>query len=144
MINLEDKIEELKVKCSEHKMRLTPQRIEVLKMIASSTAHPDADVVYDQVRKVMPSISLDTVYRTLTSLEELGMIFKVDNELPKTRYDANIDPHSHFICVRCGAVFDIFHKEEIKAPKESFEFGDVIQANLQVKGICNKCKGDKK
>lgn len=124
-------------------MRITPQRLEVLKMISASTAHPDADVVYENVKKTMPKISLDTVYRTLSSLEELGLIFRVDNELVKTRYDANFAPHAHFLCVKCGEVYDIFTKEEIKPPKESFDFGEVLQTNLQIKGICNKCKGEK-
>lgn len=140
MINIEEKIQELKKKCSDSNMRLTPQRIEVLKMVAGTTSHPDADMVYAEVKKNMPSISLDTVYRTLTSLEEMGLIFKVDNQLPKTRYDADLRPHCHFICVKCGAVHDIFIDEYIEPPKKSYEYGEVLQTNLQIKGICNRCR----
>jgi len=139
MINVDGKIEELKKKCSDMNMRLTPQRIEVLKMIAGTTSHPDADMVYSKVKEIMPTISLDTVYRTLTSLEDLGLIFKVDNQLPKARYDADLRPHCHFICVKCGSVHDIFIENIIEAPKESFNYGEVLQTNIQVKGICNKC-----
>lgn len=139
MINVDEKINELKIKCSESNMRLTPQRIEVLKMIAKTTSHPDADMVYSKVKEVMPSISLDTVYRTLASLEELGLIFKVDNQLPKTRYDADLSPHCHFICVKCGAVHDIFTDNYVQVPEQSKDFGEILQANLQIKGICNNC-----
>ena len=141
MINVEDKIQELKERCAKANMRLTHQRIEVLKMIASVNNHPDAETVYAEVKKVMPSISLDTVYRTLTSLEDLGLVFKVDNELAKTRYDADLTPHCHFICVKCGAVHDVHINDYIKAPDESYDYGEVLQTNLQVKGICNKCRG---
>ena len=141
MINIESKIEVLKQKCAEANMRLTPQRIEVLKMIASTDTHPDAETVYEAVKEVMPFISLDTVYRTLASLEDLGLIFKVDNELPKSRYDADLSPHCHFICLKCGAVYDIHMDNHIEPPKESFKYGEVLQTNLQVKGICHKCKG---
>ena len=141
MINVDDKIQELKERCAKANMRLTPQRIEVLKMIASVNNHPDAETVYAEVKKGMPSISLDTVYRTLTSLEDLGLVFKVDNELAKTRYDADLTPHCHFICVKCGAVHDVHIDNYIKAPDESYYYGEVLQKNLQVKGICKKCRG---
>ncbi len=140
MISVEDKISELKQKCSDLKMRLTPQRIEVLKMISSTTSHPDAEMVYREVKKSMSNISLDTVYRTLASLEELGLIFNVDSELSKIRYDADLSPHCHFICVKCGKVIDIFMENSIDAPIESHEIGQVLQTNLQIKGICNDCK----
>ncbi len=139
MNKVEEKLKELKKRCGEANMRLTPQRIEVLKMIASVTSHPNAEMVYDEVRKVMPTISLDTVYRTLASLEELGLIFKVDNELPKTRYDADLSPHCHFICTKCGAVCDIFLDEYIKAPEGCEQYGKVLQTNFQIKGICKNC-----
>lgn len=139
MINVEEKIQELKQRCADSNMRLTPQRVEVLKFIAGVNTHPDAEAVYAEVRKSMPSISLDTVYRTLASLEEMGFIFKVDNELPKTRYDADLSPHCHFICIKCGAVHDIFIDEHIQAPEGSQEYGQVLQTNLQIKGICKNC-----
>ena len=140
MINIEDKISELKQKCIDANMRLTPQRIEVLKMVAGTTTHPNVDMVYNEVKKVLSNISLDTVYRTLTSLEELGLVFKVDNQLPKSRYDADLSPHCHFICMKCGEVSDIFLEKTIEAPKESQSIGKVIQTNLQIKGICKSCQ----
>lgn len=84
---LQQKLEELKTICQEKGMRLTQQRIEIYKEVASSCEHPDAETVYEAVKHKLPTVSIDTVYRTLASLEELNMIFRVDNQLPKPRFD---------------------------------------------------------
>ena len=139
---IKHQIEELKKACQKNKMRLTNQRIEIYKEVAKSKAHPDAEVIFKAVRKNLPNISIDTVYRTLLSLEDLDMIFRVDNQLPKARFDADKTPHHHFLCTKCNQVFDIFidKKDQIKIPKKSFELGDVKGVNLQIRGICNNCK----
>ena len=85
---VEEKIEELKEACKKQHMRVTNQRIEILKEVASSTSHPDAEAIFEAVKSKLPNISIDTVYRTLASLEDLNMIFRVDNQLPKARFDA--------------------------------------------------------
>ena len=143
---VEEKIEELKEACKKQHMRVTTQRIEILKEVASSTSHPDAEAIFEAVKSKLPNISIDTVYRTLASLEDLNMIFRVDNQLPKARFDADKTPHHHFICTRCGEVFDIFvnERDKIKIPQQAFEIGTIKDANLQIRGVCNKCNGKKK
>lgn len=143
---VEEKIEELKEACKKQHMRVTNQRIEILKEVASSTSHPDAEAVFEAVKSKLPNISIDTVYRTLTSLEDLNMIFRVDNQLPKARFDADKTPHHHFICTQCGEVFDVFidKHDKIKIPQQAFELGTIKDANLQIRGVCNKCNGKKK
>ena len=154
---VEEKIEKLKEACKKQHMRVTNQRIEILKEVASSTSHPDAEAIFEAVKSKLPNISIDTVYRTLASLEDLNMIFRVDNQdlnmifrvdnqLPKARFDADKTPHHHFICTQCGEVFDVFISEQdkIKIPQQAFELGTIKDANLQIRGVCNKCNGKKK
>ena len=119
--NTFDVIENLREICKCKGMRVTPQRIEIYKAIAQSKEHPDAETVYELVKKNMPSISVDTVYRTLASLEELNVVFRVDNQLPKARFDADKRPHHHFICTKCNEVFDIFPDDKyfIDIPDEA-------------------------
>lgn len=140
--NIEEKIENLKQRCQELGMRVTTQRVEIFKEVASSCEHPDAETVFEKVKKRLPNISFDTVYRTLASLEDMDMIFRVDNSLPKARFDADKRPHDHFICVKCGEVYDIFPEDgyEVKIPQNSQKFGEIKDINLQVRGICNKCR----
>ena len=143
---MNNKMVEEKIECKKQHMRVTNQRIEILKEVASSTSHPDAEAVFEAVKSKLPNISIDTVYRTLTSLEDLNMIFRVDNQLPKARFDADKTPHHHFICTQCGEVFDVFISEQdkIKIPQQAFKIGTIKDANLQIRGVCNKCNGKKK
>lgn len=143
---IDEKIEHLKTMCKLKGMRVTPQRIEIYKHVANSCQHPDAETVYEAVKENMPNVSVDTVYRTLASLEELDMIFRVDNQLPKARFDADKKPHHHFICVKCNEVYDIFLEQDEKTilPKNAEKFGMVKDVNIQVRGICNKCLDEKK
>lgn len=138
---LNKKIEELKEACKKNGMRVTPQRIEIFKEVVKSCEHPDAEKIYDSIKQKLPNVSVDTVYRTLASLEELNMIFRVDNQLPKARFDADLRPHSHFICVQCNEVYDIFLEsdEEIQIPNNAKKFGEIKDVNIQIRGICNKC-----
>lgn len=138
---LEAKIEQLKEACKANGMRVTPQRIAIFKEVAQSCEHPDVETVYEAVKIKMPNVSMDTVYRTMASLEELGMIFRVDNQLPKARFDADKTPHHHFICTECNEVYDIFLEdgEKTTLTNNAKKFGLIKDVNVQIRGICNKC-----
>ena len=138
---LKERIEELKEACHIKGMRVTPQRIAIFNEVAKSCQHPDVETIYEAVKDKMPNVSMDTVYRTLASLEELDMIFRVDNQLPKARFDADKTPHHHFICTQCNEVYDIFLEpdEEIILPKNANKYGKIKDNNVQIRGICNKC-----
>lgn len=138
---IDEKIDYLRTMCRLKGMRVTPQRIEIYKQVATSCEHPDAETVYEAVKHKMPNVSVDTVYRTLASLEELDMIFRVDNQLPRARFDADKRPHHHFLCVKCNEVYDIFLEpnEKVVLPKNAEKFGEIKDINIQIRGICNKC-----
>ena len=138
---IEEKIEQLKETCHQRGMRVTPQRVEIYREVAKSCQHPDAETIYEAVKEKLPNVSVDTVYRTLASLEELGMIFRVDNQLPKARFDADKTPHHHFLCTQCNEVYDIFldNEEVVPTPINAGEFGEIKDINIQVRGVCKKC-----
>ena len=143
---LEERIDFLRTMCKLKGMRVTPQRIEIYKQVANSCEHPDAETVYEAVKEKMPNVSVDTVYRTLASLEDIDMIFRVDNQLPKARFDADKTPHHHFLCVKCNEVYDIFLEpdEKIELLKNAERFGEIKDINVQIRGICNKCLQEQK
>jgi len=123
-------------------VRSTKQRETILKVLKSTTSHPAADLIYERVRKKLPRISLGTVYRNLRLLTQEGAILQLDFAGAPSRFDANTQPHSHFICEQCGRIFDVaesVHKEidERVARKTGFE---VLNHQLEFSGLCKDCQ----
>ncbi len=87
--------------------RLTPQRREVYEVLLSHRTHPTATEVFIHAKKHRATISLATVYNCLETLVECGLVKQVNMEREATRYCANLEEHSHFLCEKCGKVFDI-------------------------------------
>ena len=88
-------------------MKYSRQRELIKIYLASTTSHPTADRVYDEIRKTVPNISLGTVYRNLNQLAEAGEIQKVSCGDGCEHFDGNPAPHHHFICRKCGVVLDL-------------------------------------
>ncbi len=88
-------------------LRVTPQREAIFRLLAASKAHPTAEHVYREVQKTFPAISFTTVYKTMQALESSGLLQRFNTGANTYRYDANIHPHPHFICLDCGMVDDM-------------------------------------
>jgi len=122
-------------------IRMTPQRLEILKILESSHTHPAAEDVYEKIRELFPSISFDTVYRTLSLFERHGVIKKVHHLADKTRYDTNMRHHHHFVCVRCKKIIDFTWEgiDEVPMPDEVENWGKVEDRYVELRGICQEC-----
>lgn len=88
-------------------LKYSRQREVIRNFMRDRTDHPTADVVYMNVRKEIPNISLGTVYRNLMLLAQMGELRKVEVGDGTVHFDPLIDDHSHFVCDRCGAVEDV-------------------------------------
>ncbi len=121
--------------------RLTHQRLEVVREVASTDAHPDADWVFRRVRERVPTISLDTVYRTLGTLADLGLVNRVAGVSGAARYDANTTQHHHFVCTQCGLIRDIVSNEldGVSVPAPAAELGQVDGVDVRFRGTCRQC-----
>ena len=108
---IQRRIERFEQMCRDAGVKLTHQRMEIFREVAQTGSHPDADTVWQGVRKRMPTISLDTVYRTLWLLNDLGLVGKLGAPREGTRFDANLSPHHHFVCVQCGLTLDFYSDE---------------------------------
>ena len=122
-------------------VKLTHQRLEVFREVASSLEHPDADSVFRAVRKRVPTVSIDTVYRTLWMLNDLGLVTTLGPRRESVRFDANLDHHHHYVCVRCGLTrdFDSAELGALRMPIALQELGRVITTQVEVRGICSRC-----
>ena len=127
--------------CRRQGMKVTHQRLEIFRELAASMEHPDAETVYQAVCGRVPSISRDTVYRTLATLEVEGLIRKVSPLVEKARYDANTERHHHFICTVCGLVRDFYSADldDLPIPPVVKTLGEIESAQVEVRGICSAC-----
>jgi len=127
--------------CRRQGMKVTHQRMEIVRELAASAEHPDAETVYQAVCGRVPSISRDTVYRTLATLEVEGLIRKVSPLVESARYDANTERHHHFICTVCGLVRDFYSEDldDLPIPPAVKTFGEIESAQVEVRGICSAC-----
>ena len=127
--------------CQRATVRLTPQRLEVFRAVASRRDHPDAESVFRDVRRRMPTISLDTVHRTLLLLRDLGLVVALGPRHESVRFDAHVEVHDHYVCLRCGMTRDIkVAGARIRPrPQSVADLGSVITTRIEVQGICRAC-----
>ena len=88
-------------------LKYSRQREAIKSFLMTRKDHPTADVVYENVRKEFPNISLGTVYRNLTLLSDMGELLRLRVGDGMDHFDATTEPHYHFICNKCGRVIDL-------------------------------------
>ena len=127
--------------CHEAGVRLTHQRLEIFREVADSTVHPDAEMVYKHVRERMPTVSLDTVYRTLWLLNDHGLITTLGPSRERTRFDANPTRHHHFVCVLFLEKKNFYSEElnDLKLPRSAKSFASIEETLVEVRGVCRDC-----
>ncbi|MEZ4393973.1 MAG: transcriptional repressor [Polyangiales bacterium] len=122
-------------------VKITHQRLEIFRELASTQAHPDADTLFRAVQRRVPTVSVDTVYRTLWLLHDLGLLTTLGPQRDGVRFEPNLEPHHHYICGRCGLVRD-FESAELSAlplPDAVRALGSVADAHVEVRGVCAAC-----
>ncbi|NMB46348.1 MAG: transcriptional repressor [Firmicutes bacterium] len=122
-------------------IRHTKQREVILSVLRGTDTHPDADWVYQEVRKVLPNISLGTIYRNLRILVDSGEAMELAFGSSSSRFDGDAENHYHFICEQCDNVYDIplplDHGLENEAEEVSGH--QVASHRLEFYGVCKTC-----
>lgn len=137
----EKRLAEFQSRCRQAGLKVTPQRMAVYKALVETTEHPSAEAVFRKVRRTFPSISLDTVNRTLLTLSEMGAAFVVEGSGDAKRFDANLCAHQHFKCLKCRRILD-FHYEpfdRIDVPANLLGQVTVLRKTVYLEGLCNHC-----
>jgi Fur family peroxide stress response transcriptional regulator len=125
--------------------KATPQRIAICRIALNSRAHPSAQEVYAEVKKIHPTVSLATVYKTLEVLRDLDLVQEINFPKRKARFDSYMNPHINLICLKCGIITDLEDvavKEITREVAAATKFKPTGQ-RVDVYGICQKCSGIK-
>lgn len=127
-----------------HHYRLTPQRVELVKLIADSEGHPNAARLHAQIAARFPTMSLATVYKTLSLLKELNQVVEIDLH-GDSHYDGKRpDPHPHLVCLQCGRILDAEADLEpalIRKMEENTGF-EITRPQITLYGLCPDCRED--
>ena len=130
-------------KCAQNGLKITPQRTLIFDELSKATDHPTADAIYKRVRKTLSNISFDTVYRTLLSFTEIGIVNLVEGSGEQKRFEPNLHQHHHFRCIKCHTIYDFENESysNIEVPEVVQKQGTVFNKRVVLEGICTKCKG---
>lgn len=124
-------------------LRLTPQRIAICRYLAESREHPTATMIYERLKTEYPSLSLMTVYNTLRTLVQLGLVNALgDCGDDQIHYDADTSPHLNLACVSCHRIVDV-EAAELEALTESVRRASgyrLLGARMMLYGLCPACQ----
>ena len=107
-----------------------------------TTAHPSAETIYTDLKQQIPDLAIGTVYRNLTLFKQQGLISSVATVGGVERFDANTDPHVHFICQHCHAVMDLMEMQvpdDLRQAASALCGGRVESCQLSFSGVCRDC-----
>jgi len=143
MVDPQARFEALVARLREQECRLTPQRIALLRILASSDGHPSAAQLYDQLHAQFPTTSPGTIYKTLNLLKDLDEVLELGFSDDDRRYDGNKPyPHPHLICVRCRKIIDpelSLAQDLVQQVAEKSGY-QIISHRLDFYGVCPECQ----
>jgi Fur family transcriptional regulator, peroxide stress response regulator len=133
---------EFVARCRERGIAVTPQRLAVIGALLASENHPRADEICAAVRSRHPHVSLATVHRILEQFCDVGEARKVTLLHDVARYDGNVEPHHHVLCVRCRRVHDIEIPEidELLEGTPSLGQFALLRCSLEIDALCGRCQ----
>ena len=133
---------ELQKQIAAHGLKATHQRIAVYEALMElHDKHPVAEDVHQRLKPDYPSISLGTVYKTLDTLAETGLIRRVLSEKGSNRYDADTSAHNHIYCSNTKEIID-YRDEELEELLETF-FKKRSMDNFEIKSFFLQLTGNK-
>jgi Fur family peroxide stress response transcriptional regulator len=136
------RFDELITALKEREFRLTPQRVELVRLIAVSVGHPSATQLYAKIKTQFPTMSLATVYKTLALLKEMNQVLEIDLR-DDSHYDGNRPhPHPHLICMQCNKIVDGDLELDFASLKrlEITSGYQIVRPQISFYGFCPDCR----
>ncbi|GAB4337401.1 MAG: transcriptional repressor [Desulfobulbaceae bacterium] len=142
---LEPKLARFEHVCLEAGLKLTHQRMMIFRELAAASDHPSAETLYVRLKKNLPTLSLDTVYRTLALFEELRLVSRVQTPESHARFEAEMESHHHAICLKCNGITDFEWEnfDTANLPEQLARWGMIENKQVTVRGLCARCAAKK-
>ena len=138
---LEERLQAFEEVCRKEGLKMTHQRLEIYKELLNSHDHPTVEKLYQRLLPKLPTISIDTIYRTLTTLEQHGLVVRVQSLESQARFEGKMEEHHHAICKKCRKITDFNWEfpEEADLPDEILNWGKIFRKNITLHGLCAQC-----
>ncbi len=129
---------------SNDELKLTPQRLAILKYLDNNKEHPSAADIHKAMSRNFPTMSLATVYNTLKVLKRLKNIQELSIDSDKRRFDPDTGDHNHLICIKCKKIVDVKHEFRLDIPDAEKQEFEIIGNHVDFYGVCPECRNRKK
>jgi Fur family transcriptional regulator, peroxide stress response regulator len=139
---MEMTFDDIKNKFRECGLKITPQRTAIYDALIRSTGHPTAEDLFARVTPQFPMMSLNTVYYTLGVLHTAGLIQEVNIGHDRARFDGNLSPHHHLICLKCQTIVDVMDPRlnRLTSPAGVPKDFEIMSHQVAFWGICGPCR----
>lgn len=114
------------------------QRLKTLEYLYKNRTHPSVDMIYDELKNEIPTLSKTTIYNVLKRFVKEGIVKEITIEGSETRFDIFVEPHAHFKCINCGNIYDIEYENDAFYLKE-IDGNKVNSTEIFFYGICKNC-----
>lgn len=139
---IEKRLEFFKQICKSHNIKLTPQRLIIYEELIQDSTHPSTDMLYQRIQEKFPTISFDTVHRTLLMFYEIGVANIIEGTGNPKRFDGNVDKHHHFQCLTCKTIIDIHETayDDLPISDDIRNTCEVLRQTVRLEGLCKECR----
>ncbi len=126
----------------EKGFKVTPQRLAIYNMLSSTKSHPNAEMIFNELQPMYPTMSLATVYKTMEILKEIGLVQMLNASEDSFRYDADTSNHPHVRCMECGRIDDVDNidsEEFVNQVAQGTKY-QLTGQQFYFYGICPECQ----
>lgn len=122
----------------DHQVKPSVQRVAILEYLLMHRTHPTVEEIYSALSPEIMTLSRTTVYNNLKLLTDQNVILTLNIDDKYTCYDAETSPHAHFLCKKCGKVYDLPINDDVSLLKSNCQH-KILEKHYYYKGICQSC-----
>lgn len=128
-------------KCKDAGLKVTHQRLTIYKKVRAMNNHPSVERLFESLKPELPTISYDTVHRTLMTFNNLGLLDIVEGQGGPRRFDPNLRPHHHLHCVKCDKIIDFYDRsyDALELPEDLEKRFTILGKRVIIDIICTDC-----
>jgi Fur family peroxide stress response transcriptional regulator len=129
--------------CRKTGLKITHQRLEIYRELITAKDHPTAEMLHKRLRLRLPTLSIDTVYRTLMTFAQHKLANRVETTEHLNRFEVVLAPHHHLVCRSCHSIVDFTWSalDQAELPLEVVQWGKIENKVVVIYGTCESCGG---